>query len=53
MTLPDSDTIANLFMMTPFYYKTTAEGREKLLGRDTLTVTVETELRVYREGGAV
>lgn len=48
VTLPDSDMIRNLFMMTPFYYKTTAEGRERLFTRDTLTVTVETELRVYR-----
>lgn len=50
VTLPDTKTIENLFMMTPFYYKTTAEGKEKLLDRDTLTLTVETELRVYRGG---
>ena len=52
VTLPDPDTIRNLFMMTPFYYKTTAEGRERLYARDTLTVTVETELRVYRRNQA-
>jgi len=48
VTLPDPDTIRNLFMMTPFYYKTTAEGRERLLAVETLTLMVETELRVYR-----
>lgn len=53
VTLPDTVTIGNLFMMTPFYYKTTAEGRQRLLEKDTLTVTVETELRVYRRGDAV
>ena len=46
--LPDPDTIRNLFMMTPFYYKTTTEGRERLYAENSLTVTVETELRVYR-----
>lgn len=52
VTLPDRDTIRNLFMMTPFYYKTTAAGRERLYAEDTLTITVETELRVYRRSDA-
>ncbi len=49
VVLPDTETIFNLFTMTPFYYRTTAEGRERLLSRDTLTVTVETELWVFRK----
>ncbi|MBQ8640887.1 MAG: hypothetical protein IJ480_01610 [Clostridia bacterium] len=52
VSLPDKAAIGNLFMMTPFYYKTTAEGREKLLAAETLTVTVETELRIYRRNDA-
>ncbi len=35
------EDIWNLFMMTPFYYKTNAEGRERLLALDHLTVTVD------------
>jgi len=48
VTLPDKVTVENLFMMTPFYYRTAPEGRKRLLAEDSLTVTVETELRVYR-----
>lgn len=48
VTLPDTKTIGDLFMMTPFYYKTTEEGRNRLFSRETLTVTVETNLRVYQ-----
>ncbi len=47
--LPDKETIFHLFTMTPFYYRTAAEGRERLLARDTLTVTVETELWVFQK----
>lgn len=50
VTLPDKDTIGNLFMMTPFYYKTTAEGKARLGMQDTLDVTVDVLLRVYRKG---
>lgn len=46
--LPDKTAIANLFTMTPFYYKTPEAGRERLYAADSLTVTVDTDLRVYR-----
>lgn len=50
--LPDRATIENLFMMTPFYHRTTADGKARLLDRDTLTVTVDVTLRVYRKENA-
>ncbi len=46
-TLPDKDTIYRLFTMTPFYYRTTEAGRERLLSVKKLTVTVETELWIF------
>lgn len=49
VTLPDKEAIANLFMMTPFYYKTTEAGKARLLGRDTLDVTVDVNYTIYRK----
>lgn len=48
VTLPDKKAIADLFTMTPFYYKTTEAGRERLYNTDSLTLTVDTDLRIYR-----
>lgn len=44
--LPNADTIACLFAMTPFYYRCPREGRERLLAQDALTVKVEVEFTV-------
>lgn len=49
VTLPDRDAIGDLFTMTPFYYKTTEEGRNRLLANDSLDVTVSVTLSVYRK----
>lgn len=51
--LPDRATIENLFMMTPFYYKTTAAGKARLLEKDALSVTVDVVLRIYRKENVV
>lgn len=51
--LPDRATIENLFMMTPFYYKTTADGKARLLDRESLTVTVDVTLRIYKKENVV
>lgn len=40
--------IADLFTMTPYYYRTPAKGRERLLALPSLSVTVEMELLIYR-----
>ncbi|MBE6778458.1 MAG: methyltransferase domain-containing protein [Ruminococcaceae bacterium] len=48
MQLPQQQTIQDLFMMTPYYYKTGQEDQQKLLGYDTLDVTAEFHLLVYK-----
>lgn len=41
------EDIRALFVMTPFYYKTTEEGRARLLNNDTLRVRVDVNLSVF------
>lgn len=48
-TLDSKDLIAALFTMTPFYWRSPAEGRERLLSLDTLNLRAETEYTVYRK----
>ena len=45
--IPDQDTLNALFMMTPFYYRTPAAGRERLAHAGSLTVSVEADLYVF------
>ena len=45
--LPDRETVANLFMMTPFYYRTDARGRERLGACDSLAVTASVEYSLF------
>ena len=47
ISLPDSDSIRQLFMMTPYYYKTGEKDQRKLLDADSLTTRVEFEIIVY------
>lgn len=47
--LSGRDTIGALFGMTPFCYRAPREGVERLREKDELTVTVHTELFVYRK----
>lgn len=49
VTLPDKEVIANLFMMTPFFYKTTETGKLRLLSKDTLDVTVDVNYTIYKK----
>ena len=39
--IESTDDIKSLFMMTPFYYKTSEKGREELYSLDELEVTVD------------
>lgn len=41
------DDLEALFVMTPFYYKTTEEGRARLLANDNLTVTVDVNISIF------
>lgn len=46
--IPTADDVKNLFMMTPFYYKTTETGRQRLYSKDSLTVTVDVNYMIFR-----
>lgn len=45
----EGEQIADLFTMTPFYYRSPREGREKLLSIQTLTTEISVEYKVYRK----
>ncbi len=45
--LPDNAAIADLFAMTPYYYRTSAADRAKLDALPALTVTADCALLVY------
>ena len=45
--IPDQDTLNALFMMTPFYYRTPAAGRERLAHAGSLRVSVEADLYAF------
>ncbi len=49
MQLPDRDTIAALFSMTPYYYRTPAAGRTRLDALTSLAVTADFHLLTYRK----
>ena len=46
-TLTSREDIESLFVMTPFYYKTTEKGRERLLSREELTLTADVNFTVF------
>lgn len=46
------EDILNLFRMTPYYYKTSAENQHRLDRLDTLTVQMAFEVLVYRKEAA-
>jgi 23S rRNA (guanine745-N1)-methyltransferase len=43
-----NDDIRNLFMMTPFYYKTTEAGRERLYSKESLKITVNVNYSIFK-----
>lgn len=47
-TIENKADIAALFVMTPFYYKTTEAGRARLAEQETLDVTVEVNISVFK-----
>ncbi len=51
ITLESNDDIKNLFMMTPYYYKTSAADFKKLDNYDSLTVETEFALLAYKRVG--
>ncbi|MBE6626653.1 MAG: hypothetical protein E7628_05680 [Ruminococcaceae bacterium] len=47
-TVETNEDIRNLFMMTPFYYKTTEVGRERLYMSESLKITVNVNYSIFR-----
>lgn len=45
----DPPAIANLFAMTPYYYRTAAEGRARLAALSHLTCEAQMDIRVYQK----
>ena len=45
--LPDQETIQNLFQMTPYYWKTSAEGKKRLERLLELDVQTEFDIHVF------
>ncbi len=45
--IPDGKTLINLFTMTPFYYRTPKNGRERLYATESLDVSVMVDLYVF------
>ncbi len=48
ITLDNNEDIKNLFMMTPYYYKTGRSEAEKLLNKSTLSTTVHFGVEIYK-----
>ena len=49
ITLKGSEQIKNLYMMTPYCFKTAIEAQKHLLSLDTLETLVDFEIHVYRK----
>lgn len=49
MHVPDRSTLQALWTMTPFYYKTTPAGKERLLSADSLDCTVDVRISIYKK----
>lgn len=48
--LTGSEQIKNLYMMTPYCYKTGIDAQKRLLSLDTLDTLVDFEIHIYRKG---
>lgn len=49
LTLNNSEDIKNLFMMTPYAYRTPPEGRDRLLSRESITTEIAFRVLVYEK----
>ncbi len=43
------EEISDLFMMTPYYYRTRPEDKERILAREELTTEIEFQVLTYRK----
>ena len=46
----DADALQSLFAMTPYFYRTSAEGRARLEALESLDVGAQMDIAVYRKG---
>ena len=44
-----NDNILALFSMTPYYWRTSEDDKNKLIGLNELTTTVDFEINIYRK----
>lgn len=49
VTLTRQSDVQSLFAMTPYFYRTSAAGRERLAGLDSLETVVDFDIFVYRK----
>jgi len=49
--LPDSQTIMDLFQMTPYFWKTPRQGAFRLAGLTQLDTTISFRIHVFRKQG--
>ena len=49
VTLTRAADVQSLLSMTPYYYRTSAAGRERLAGLDSLETVVDFDIFVYRK----
>ena len=49
MFIQNADDIKNLFLMTPYYYKTSAEDQKKLENLNELITETEFLILVYKK----
>jgi len=49
ISLESKADIQNLFAMTPYYYRTSAESQQKLINLEFLTTTVDFDITVYKK----
>jgi 23S rRNA (guanine745-N1)-methyltransferase len=45
----EGDEIKNLFTMTPFYHRSPWQGRERLAATESLEITVNCVIHIYRK----
>ena len=50
ITVEGQEMIQNLFSMTPYYWRTSKDDREKLARLNTLTTTVDFDVFLFRKG---
>ena len=52
VTIRDRETIADLFAMTPYSYRTSEKDRQKLLSLESLTTQLNFDIRIFKKENA-